>query len=263
MHLIFDIGGTKMRLALSRDGQIFEEPTIVSTPPDDSLASEFKKISDQLTGGAGPQTICGGVSLKKLKALEEIKKLFSCPILIENDAALAGLGEARSGAGKGFKIMVYITISTGVGGARIVEGKIDTHLANFEPGHQIIDYREPTKRFEDYVSGAAIRALTGKEPREIESDAFWRDSAKILAVGLCNSILHWTPEVLVLGGSMMHHPGLKVEDIETELQILLSRTPLNRLSFCPKLYAAALGDKGGLFGALALLKQNLSQSYPH
>jgi glucokinase len=50
-----------------------------------------------------------------------------------------GLGEAVFGAGKGREIVVYMTISTGVGGARIVGGKIDASAMGFEPGHQIID----------------------------------------------------------------------------------------------------------------------------
>ena len=58
---------------------------------------------------------------------------------LANDSDLDGLGEATVGAGKGFNIVAYITVSTGIGGVRIVGGKIDVSTYGFEPGHQIID----------------------------------------------------------------------------------------------------------------------------
>ena len=58
---------------------------------------------------------------------------------IANDTAVVGLGEAHRGAGIGYNIVTYITVSTGVGGTRIVDGRIDRRIYGFEPGHQTID----------------------------------------------------------------------------------------------------------------------------
>ncbi|MBI2314469.1 ROK family protein, partial [Candidatus Daviesbacteria bacterium] len=158
MFLVFDIGGTNMRLAVSRDGKNIEEPKILKTPKDfDEGMLLFKKTALNLSDGEKIKAAAGGIAgpldgkkemlvnspnlagwVKKplKKALE---KFFGAPVFIENDAALSGLGEATYGSGQGYKIIVYITISTGVGGARIVNSHIDTNALGFEPGHQIIE----------------------------------------------------------------------------------------------------------------------------
>jgi len=74
-------------------------------------------------------------------------------VFIENDASIVGLGEAVSGAGMGEEIVVYITVSTGVGGTRIVSGEIDEHAYGFEPGHELINMQDS---LEDLVSGTAV-----------------------------------------------------------------------------------------------------------
>ena len=93
---------------------------------------------------------------------------------IANDTAIVGLGEAHAGAGKGSDIVVYITVSTGVGGARIVDGEIDRRAFGFEPGHQIIDIDNSickkckSGQLEDMVSGTATQHRFGVKPYEVE-----------------------------------------------------------------------------------------------
>ena len=63
MFILFDIGGTNMRVALSRDGQTFEEPRIVSTPKDfDAGMLALKNIATELTGGANIDAAGGGIA---------------------------------------------------------------------------------------------------------------------------------------------------------------------------------------------------------
>lgn len=256
MILLFDIGASKTRVAVTTDGQGFGEPKIVPTPAEPiAAAAALAAAAAELTAGQSPRAVIGGLTRKRAAAADEIRRLFpDLPVKIENDAALCGLGEAHFGAGRGRQILAYLTVSTGVGGARIVGGQIDQTSAGggFEPGHQIIDYREPFKPFEDYVSGAAVAAATGRSPRETTDPAFWSALAKTVAVGVHNLIVHWSPDRVVLGGGMFGSPGLRVDEVASELsgfsKILL---PL------PELRPAALGDLGGLHGALVL-----SRSFP-
>jgi hypothetical protein len=69
---------------------------------------------------------------------------------------------------------------------------------------------------------------------------------------LANSILHWSPDVVVLGGSIIvgPHNTLPLERIEKKLRELLPHLPQ-----IPKLKKATLGDLGGLHGAMALVRQ--------
>jgi len=83
-----------------------------------------------------------------------------------------------------------------------------------KPGHQIIDWREPGKHLEDYVSGSAVSRITGQSPQDITDPVFWKDLSCTLAVGLHNSILHWTPETVILGGSMMNQPGIDLREVD-------------------------------------------------
>src|SRR6185436_9338463 len=102
------------------------EPRIGETPKSPAeILVKLKEVSDELVAEAKLDAVYGGLSRKLGLDQSELNKLFNCPVYLENDAALCGLGEASVGAGQGSKIMVYLTISTGVGGARIVGGKID------------------------------------------------------------------------------------------------------------------------------------------
>jgi len=249
MYILFDIGGSKMRVARTTvNGETFEGEQIIDTPgTDEEIISRLKNVV------AEPEAIAGGLTRKRVSVAEKIKSSFNCPVYLENDTAIVGLGEAVSGAGRGSKILAYITVSTGVGGVRIVNGVIDHSINGFEPGHQIIDFREPNKPFEDYISGTFVEKTTGKKPREITEMDFWSPLAKIMAVGLHNTIMHWSPDTVVLGGSMMKVPGIPIDEVRAELQKISHIFPT-----LPEVKLAALGDIGGLHGALALLRQKVS-----
>jgi glucokinase len=85
-----------------------------------------------------------------------LEKALGVKVLLENDAALAALGEAVFGAGRRAEIVGYLTISTGIGGARVVDGRIDKKSVGFEPGHMIIDVGNKVGYWEDFASGTAM-----------------------------------------------------------------------------------------------------------
>lgn len=276
-YLLFDIGGTKTRVALSRDGESFAEPRIFDTPKDfDTAIEAIKRVAIELTEGQPIDRAAGDVAgvlsrdrsvLLKAPHLpgwngknlkHALQVALSCEADIANDAAVVGLGEAVFGAGKGREIVVYMTISTGVGGARIVGGKIDASAMGFEPGHQIIDAGGAlTVRsvggtgndLEGIISGTAIEKRYKKKPYEIEDPAFWDEMARLAAYGLANTIVHWSPDVVVLGGSMMKKIGIPVPAVREYLRGILRIYPE-----LPEIVHSDLGDVGGLWGALALLK---------
>lgn len=269
-----------MRLSVSRDGENFDEPSIFKTPKDFNEGMNlFAKTARELGGGEKIKAAAGGIAgpLDPSKTMlinspnikgwigkplkESMQALIEAPVFIENDAAIVGLGEAAYGAGKGEGIVAYITVSTGVGGAKIVDGKIERNAFGFEPGHQIIDPDGalcPTcgslGHLESRVSGSALEKRFHKKPREITDMSIWEEEAKWLAYGLHNTIVHWSPDILVLGGSMMlKKPGISLERVAYHLRKNLLIFPQ-----LPKLVKASLGDVGGLYGALVFLKQNFS-----
>ncbi|MDD5050673.1 MAG: ROK family protein [Candidatus Pacebacteria bacterium] len=273
MYIVFDIGGTKMRIAGSKDGKELSTPVIVDTPKDFSkFENLFKKAVDEISNGEKILAVAGGVpgtldeAHEKLLVCKNLQGWINQPlhrtiaditksfVFIENDTAMVGLGEAMDGAGKGFPIVAYITVSTGVGGSRVVDGKIDRTHFNFEPGYQIVDYNGEVSSLGDLVSGRAIAAKYGKHPAEITDPKVWNEVEKTFAVGVHNALLFWSPDAVIIGGSMVvKKVGISVDNVAKHVEKLLKAFPT-----VPVIKKAELADSGGLIGSLAYLRQKLS-----
>lgn len=279
-YVLLDIGGTKTRVAVSEDLQSVAAVEKFTTPATakagvDAIVAAVGKLTDKpVRGMAGG--IRGILNQDKtelvrdpggaLTAWEEqplataLAKKLKTTVHLENDAATVGLGEAVYGAGKGESIVVYLTVSTGVGGAKIECGTVDDYRYGFEPGHQILDVdqtvlgdeEDPT--LENLVSGSALEKRYGMKPYDIpQSDAVWDQLAYYLAHGLRNTILYWSPDVIVLGGSMIvGDPRILLNDIIRHTDVVLDDVvPL------PAIVDAELADEGGLYGAMALLQKEV------
>lgn len=278
MYILFDIGGTKTRVIGTRDLKTFaSEPTVFKTHKNYDegarlLAETIKKAAgnesiETIGGGiAGPVDqktgrIVGGRNLQgwfKKPLRDDLKREFNVPVYIENDAALVGLGEMHYGAGSTKGIGVYLTVSTGVGGARYEGGVIDKKTLGFEPGTQIIDPDRTlcpdceSGELESYIGGAATERRMGKKPYDIVDPAFWDTYAKYLAYGLNNIIALWSPDFIVLGGSMIAgDPAISVSKVKEHLKNILTIFPV-----LPSIKKAELGDLGGLYGAMVFIEQS-------
>ena len=277
MYVLFDIGGTRMRIGVSSGGREITAHKILPTPPDFKEALDVLSLTaHELAKGEAIQGVVGGLPgtfhrekkiltrashLKKWEGKsiqEEIEKIFKAPVYLENDAVLAGLGEALFGAGKGHPIVGYLTVSTGVGGARIVNGAIDASVSGFEPGHQIIDLssavepgRNPAGTLEGFISGSALKRHYGVSPQEITDKHVWEELAEYLAYGLYNSTLYWSPDIIVVGGPMVAgHPAIDLHLSTLYLKKLLASFP-----HMPIVAVGTLGALGGLYGGLSCLNK--------
>ncbi len=272
MYILGDIGGTRTRISSSDDLKTFTEPLIFETPKEYNHAiNMIEEVTKKVKQDSQVQAVCFGVSgilskekdalersphlpnwermkfKKELQRINETDKVF-----LENDTAIVGLGEATFGVGKDYKLIAYITISTGVGGVRIEDKKIDTKIYGFEPGHQILSVNGDLFSLEQLISGSGIKALTGKEAREVEDSEFWEKVTRNTAIGIHNTILHWSPEAVVLGGGVIQSGKLSVHQIHEVVQELLIVFPET-----PDILKSELGDFGGLYGAMEYLKQML------
>jgi fructokinase len=276
-YILFDIGGTKTRVVVSKDHETLGEVESFKTPANfeegiEKIVAAIKKLSDEK-----PESIAGGIRgsltedksgiqndvlLKKWigkSVVGGLRKHFNVPVYLENDSAIAGVGEAVFGAGKGMEIVAYHTVSTGVGGVKIENGQLDLASVGFEPGHQVLDIdrtilgEDVTPTLENLVSGTAVKNRFGVEPYEIpQSDVLWDELAEYLAQGLRNTILYWSPDAIVLGGSMITgDPHIEVDAVRK-----YTVAALDGFVPAPFITIAKLGDKAGLYGAMAILKQN-------
>lgn len=263
--IIFDIGGTKTRVAKVVGTGKFSEPLSAPTPQDPSDGiNQLVEMAKEAAEGEGVESMAGGIAAVLadgrivnssnlpqwvgVSLRDEIKNIFGADLILENDSAVVGLGEAVYGAGQGSKITVYVTVSTGVGGARFVDGKIDRKSYGFEPGHQVLDI-DTGETLEGLVSGRSFTERFGVKPYEVTDPEVWEKAARDLAVGIHNIILHWSPEVVVLGGPMMvGDPAIPIDSVREHLQ-----NAMRIFKDLPEVRLATLRDFGGLYGALALL----------
>ncbi len=276
-YVLFDIGGTNTRVAVSEDLEEFDTPIKFKTPVSykegfDMLLEKITELLDgrPCTAAAGgirgilapdKQSLMSDAILSKWvdqPFVSQLSKKLKAPVYIDNDTAVVGMGEAHFGAGEDSDILVYMTVSTGVGGVKIEQGLVDQAKYGFEPGHQILDVDQtilgegtpPT--LENLVSGSALEDRTGMKPFDIpQSDVVWSQLASYLAQGLRNTILYWSPDTIVLGGSMIvGDPRIMLDDIRRHTE-----TVLDDIVPCPDIVDATLGDLGGLYGAMALIRQ--------
>jgi predicted NBD/HSP70 family sugar kinase len=277
MYVLFDIGGTKTRIATSADLRTYSEPKKFETDVSfDSGIETFIEAVNSLVGDKEITALAGGIrgplNHEKTGIVSEtrlvdwvgrpivrtLEDAFKAPVYLENDTAIVGLGEAVHGAGKGYPIVAYHTVSTGVGGARFIDGHLDAASMGFEPGHQELDIdrtllgHRVRHTLQNLISGTALEQRRGVKPYEIpQDDAVWDELAGYFAYGLKNTIVYWSPDIIVLGGSMIiGDPRIFLEDI-----VRHTKEVLGDLVPCPPIVDAKLKDEGGLYGAMTLLEQ--------
>lgn len=272
--LVFDIGGTNLRIALT-DGKKIGKPILVPAPRSfagvtETLARSGKimagnnKINAVAGGLAGPldtnkSSLARSTHLKYLvgKPMKQtLERVFDAHIVLENDNALAGIGEATHGAGKGYSIMAYIGIGTGIGGCRIIDGKLDRNAQGFEPGHHFINYDVQRHKhqsahpgdWESLVSGTGMEVRFGRRAETIRDKIIWDEMAYLTALGLINVAMFWSPDIIVVGGSMMKSiPLARIRYYADKHQKIFPQMP--------PIVRATLGDFGGLYGAMELARR--------
>jgi len=302
-YVVADIGGTQIRAAVFQTGN--PNPLIVKKirtkdklqSPTERLIGLFKEVwpNDQqvkaivvavpgyLDKNEGivfeAPNVPGWIDLQLRQLLEE---QFHVPILLGNDANLAAIGEWRYGVGKGHNNLLYMTISTGIGGGAIVNGRLmEGHrgLAG-EFGHVTIIPNGPLcgcghrGHLEAVAAGPAIAryvteriALGAKSSLETINNPTAADVSQAAQAGdalaiqaitragtfightLADFIHLFNPSIVILGGGVMASGDLILSPIKKALpEYILGHVYLDQV----QIVRASLGDNAGLIGALAL-----------
>lgn len=213
---------------------------------------------------------------------------FGVPVYLDNDANMAGLAEWQYGAGKGHHDLVYLTISTGIGGGVISKDRLlqGYHGMAAELGHMIIDADGPMcgcggrGHIESFSSGPAIVRYVNEQieagqtsaiqthpelsAREVAEAALKGDGLAIaaferaghyLGIAVANYLAIFDPSILVFGGGVSQVGDLLFKPFKESLhKHVFHPHYLDNLIIT----RAALGDDAGLLGALALAR--LAQS---
>ena len=266
MYAGVDVGGTKTLVAVLNDDGVIQKQERFQTPQsyDEFIATLNQTIADFGTddfraAGVGiPVTHFDrrrGIarSFGNLPWLDEpiqrdMERIFACPVVIENDAKLGGLSEAMLLKDKYQKVL-YITVSTGIGTALIVNQTIDTAIGDAGGRLLMLEYKGKLVPWESFASGRAIVERYGKKAEAITDKAIWQRIAHDLALGLIQLVAVLQPEVIVIGGSVGAHFDRYGEFLKQAMKSL--ETPLLPM---PPLVGAERPEEAVIYGCYDLAK---------
>ena len=187
-----------------------------------------------------------------------LEKRWRCPVSVEVDTDAAVLGEARFSSAKVPRLL-YLTLSTGMGGGFLVDGEIVRGRNGVHPevGHQAVPFRCAYSEkvacecgipdcLEGLVSGRAIERIYGKRVDRLDVAEF-AEVAYHLGQGLRNLAVILAPDVIVCGGSVaLHEKGRLVHAAGEVMGRHLKLVP------APEVRLAAFGHDAPLMGTIAL-----------
>ena len=217
-----------------------------------------------------------------------LEERFGVPVVVDNDANAAAVAEWRYGAGRGHHHLLYLTISTGIGGGVIVADRLLRGAAGLagELGHLTVLPDGPLcgcgqrGHLEALASGPAIARAAEAEldrgtpssladlPRPLTAAqvaqaaqagdalarAVFQRAAHFLGRAIADYLHIFNPTIVVLGGGVVQAGAVLLEPLEEALrQGVMTPAYLQNLT----LTTAQLGDDVGLLGALALLRETL------
>ena len=223
MYLAIDIGGTKTLIARYDDnGSIVDENKFPTNKDYQSFVEELSAaITAQIDkspvsaiGIAAPGHVeddtgiikgFGNLDWKNIDIKSDLSSKFDLPIILDNDANMGAIGEANMGAGEGFRKVLYVTVSTGIGTGITVEGEISPALRESEGGHMLFKQDGKLVPWEEFASGKAFLRHYGKQGKDVDDPRIWEEFAGGLAQGMWDLIALTQPDIIVIGGSIGVH----------------------------------------------------------
>jgi glucokinase len=242
---------------------------IGSTGPLDPLSGKFEHL-DTIPQWSGASPV------------DDLAREFHLSVAMENDADAGALAEATWGAGRNKSRLIYVTVGTGIGGGIILDGHLYRGVdgAHPEVGHQVLEACGPpcscglrgcwealaagpamAKWMESHAEYTGSPGLTARRiyehamagdplaARAVERETFY------LGIGLANLVNLFTPDAIILGGSVMKSAGVFLSDIRKVIEQGCRFVPLDKV----ELSLASLGDDSNLIGAARVWHHRFAQ----
>ena len=301
----FDLGGTQVRAALVRDGKVLARAAVATDLSGPSaVMRQFLTLAGQVRGDVSPADIsaigvCAPGPLDTESGVvdhiptlpgwdqfpirQALSDLFDRPVVVENDGIAAAFGEWTHGAGRGFRHLVYATVSTGVGGGVVVDGRLmhgrrgmGAHIGHFQiaPNGPVCACGA-AGCFEAVASGTALgrrarsvadaspdgflgrRAARGEvtsmdvvegaRAGDRQCTLLMAEEADYLGAGFTGLIHIFSPDLVIMGGGVANGFDLLADGIHAIIR---------RDAMAPfkdvRVVAAELGGNAGLVGAASL-----------
>ncbi len=298
-----DLGGTLVRAAVATGeathAMPVRHPTPHAAPAEvvlDTIAAAVREATAGVTpagvaiGVPGPLDPVAGVvhAAPNLRGWEELaaqrllEQRLDCPVAIQNDAHLAGFAEWIAGAGRGTRDMVFVTVSTGVGGGLVLDGELYSGFAGTagEIGHTIYCPDGPpcgqghrgclegtasgtaiARRAHELLAAGEESSLRTVAPDLLDARAvadaaeagdplalrLYAEAGRALGLAIGGFVNLLSPEAVVVGGGLINAGALLFDPLRRALPEIAFEAPLSRC----RVVAAELGTDAGLVGAVA------------
>ncbi len=301
-----DLGGTQVRAGLVEHGRVLRRAAtgtdVLGGPT--AVIDQFRQLIERICGKNDREPFAGiGVAApgpldsetgtvihiptlpgwENLALRDILAAEFGVPVVVENDGIAAAYGEWQFGSGQGLRHLVYVTVSTGIGGGIVLDGRL-LHGRRGMAGH-VGHFRMAadgprcscgaTACFEALAAGAALDRRARKAARD--SPAGWlgtrsvtktidardvadgarrgdpaclalmREEASYLGAGFTGLIHLYSPERVIMGGGVSQAFDL----LEPDIRAVVQRDALPPFKNVP-VVRAGLGDDCGLVGAAEL-----------
>lgn len=269
MYLAVDIGGTKTLIAsLDTDGNVVEKIKF-PTPKDyqqflaelasnvaNLTAKDFSLAEIGVPGRVNRQEglvyALGNLPWRDAPIGPDVSRILrGVPTQIENDARLGGLAEAVPLSHK-YRRILFLTISTGIGGALIEDGKIVKALEDVEMGKMPLIFDGKPTAWEDFAGGRPLVAKYGKLAREITDPQAWQDIGQNIAYGVGVACAFLMPQVIVFGGGV----GQFINRFRSTVESYLEKELHPEVKRPEALLEAHHKEDGVIYGCYELIKQS-------
>lgn len=240
--------------------------------------NNIKKEEIESIGLAFPGTVsettvikAENLGIENLEIEKELKKYFSIPIHLENDAKCAAIAEKEFGSLKKYEDAIFLIVGTGVGGAVFLDNKLlrPKRYSGFEVGHMVINENgiqcncgrkgcfeaySSMRRLKEKISkdfnlntidGIKIRKFIEQNQENEKLNNILDEYIQNLQIGIANLINIFEPQAISIGGSFGHYDILlkRLQDKINEKTELYNKEQL------PKIVVAELKNDAGIIGA--------------
>jgi glucokinase len=314
--LAIDLGGTKILTAIVRpDGRLAAEEYELTDAWEgrEAVIARICNLARRTLNAAGLKPVdLGGAAIAAAGIIdtklglvtvsphlpdwrdvplgELLHEKLGLTVWLVNDATSAALGEQRFGVGKGVKNLLFVTVSTGIGGGIILDGRLyeGTNGAAGEFGHMTVDPSGPRCPcgnigcWEVMASGSAIQSeasrrlasgensllqnMTGGKPESVNAkmvgeaaargDGMAREiiarASEYLGIGLVNLVNIFNPEMIVIGGGVSNLGEMLLQPARQLVWERAFKLPAQTA----RIVKAGLGQASGVLGAAALVFSN-------
>ncbi len=221
MYLAIDVGGTKTLTGVfSASGDLLESVRFETPKTYEGFLGELEKTIDKLTTDIAKIRSCcialpglvdrktgivqalGNLPWKEKPIGKDVTKILGIDsVILENDARLAGLAEANV-VRYSHKNILYLTISTGIGGALIRDNHIVKELQDTEVGKMPLFFDGKIQPWEEFASGRWLTSHFNKHASELTDKKDWQEVGERIALGVGALCTVLQPEAIIFGGGV-------------------------------------------------------------